>query len=153
MALQIRHADGFGNSRKTSRAIVPTLHLTPDWKATQKKTFETRQIQLGDGYQQIAGVGTIPPEEWDISISGLSTQEVNALVAQFSQWGGVTESFWHPVPDYEWLDPNENDPYYGSHLSFPEKEFYCKTWSRSPQGPDLWMFRATLFARDLMEGS
>lgn len=114
-----------------------TLTLTPDWKATRKLTAESRQTLLGDGYQQMAagGIHAIG-ETWEVSKTGLTDAETEVLLGRFAQWGGVDPFYWSP---YDSSDPELR------------RLYYCKSWSRTPLGPNCWQFRAT-FIRDFSMG-
>jgi phage-related protein len=111
---------------------VPNLYLTPNWKATQKFTQEVVQTQLGDGYQQIASGGMIPElEEWELTKSGLNTTEVNEYIEQFSLASGVDNFHWQP-------------PTHRSSDLWKERPYFCKMWSKTALGPDIWEFKCTL---------
>jgi phage-related protein len=109
---------------------MDTLDLIPDWSSTRKLSTENREMQLGDGYRQIASGGVHAIAEiWEISKTGITTARTDEYLEQFTQWGGVQAFWWSPYDPY---DPELR------------KAYYCKNWGQTPLGPNCWQFRATL---------
>lgn len=76
---------------------IPTLHLPPNLTASKTVRYSTKEMQLGDGYTQVSGVGkTDGQEEWAIQSDWLLTSEMNSLVGQLSFLRGAEAFSWTP---------------------------------------------------------
>jgi phage-related protein len=121
---------------KNRRFPVANLNLTPDWNAKQKFTQEVLQTPLGDGYHQMSSGGMVPElEEWELTKTGLTLTQVNALVAQFSLASGVDTFYWYPPSPQGYEEYRE---------LWKPRPYFCKMWSRTELGPNVWQFQCTL---------
>ena len=76
---------------------LPTLILPPELTATKTTRFDTKEVQLGDGYTQVAAVGvTNGVEEWSISSDWLLKADADVIVNQLTILRGATPFAWTP---------------------------------------------------------
>jgi phage-related protein len=105
---------------------APILNLDTAWEISQRFTNEVYQTDLGDGYRTSGAGGLHSTKEvWDISRTGLTESERDALVAELKGYAG-----WRP---FRWRS-DEGSPY---------KTFVCEKWEVSEVGEDVWRVSGT----------
>jgi phage-related protein len=98
-------------------AQPPILVLTPAWSLQEKHKTENYATPLGDGYAQRAiGGMSSALVEWEVSRTGLTEAQVNALFAELELYTGVTGFQWRP------------DPTIGYQV------YTCERWNKTPMG-------------------
>lgn len=104
----------------------PILTLTPAWDIQEKRKVEVHSTPLGDGYKQVAlGGMNSAVTSWEVSRTGLTTTQVNALTGELSVYTGVTGFQWRPD------------------TSVPFRVYTCEKWQTTELGVNLWRISAT----------
>lgn len=76
---------------------LTTLILPPQLTATKTVKYSTKELNLGDGYTQTAGIGKNDGlEEWAIQSDWLAIPDIQNLVAQLSFLRGANPFGWTP---------------------------------------------------------
>ena len=77
---------------------MPTLVLSPSWRATPKTKVPMHSIVLGDGYGIDSDVYQSLDEDYQIEKTGINENELSSLLLQIRQFAGVDEFDWSPEP-------------------------------------------------------
>lgn len=76
---------------------LPTLILPSELTASKTMRFDTKEVQLGDGYTQVAPVGmTNGIEEWSVSSDWLLPADAEQVLNKLKLFRGSTPFAWHP---------------------------------------------------------
>jgi phage-related protein len=108
-------------------SIDPILNLDSAWQISQRISYDNYESQLGDGYQTIGAGGLhAKKEEWDVSRTGLTKDECDALLLELKGYSGWRSFRWRPS------------------IGQPYKVFVCSQWTASELGNDVWQISAKL---------
>jgi phage-related protein len=77
---------------------MPTLALSPKWAVSPQFVIPMNRVTLGDGYAVKSAVFRAFDEKWQIERSGLNEEEIQTIVTQLKQYGGVDRFDWSPDP-------------------------------------------------------
>lgn len=78
---------------------IPTLTLATIQATPFTNSSQTKELKLGDGYEQMATVGKkINLKNYSITTPYLPITDSLSLVNQLSNWRGVQAFYWTPDP-------------------------------------------------------